>query len=150
VDQAVERLFARARLDAVAPTELAPAENYYVYRWGGTDSYHLSALARDDADPRASWAAAAAYVAEAAAQGRIPLGRVRLQPRWQQDYAALAREYLAEIEQRPFASDSASPASAPELPPIAFSRLPRPVAEAEAAALFRDDAPLHISVVLPA
>lgn len=92
---------------------------------------------------------------EAAREGRIRQGTIRLQPAWRQDYAALARDFVAslppEVASAPAAASAAPAAPAPvELPPIAFATLPRPVPEGEANALFRGSAPLKISVVLPA
>ena len=82
VDQALEALFLRERIAAVYATELSPRETYYLYRWGGTGSYHLSAL---------TYAGVGEWVAQ---QGEIPTGRIELRPRWRQDYAALAGCYL--------------------------------------------------------
>jgi glycosyltransferase involved in cell wall biosynthesis len=151
VDQAIEALFLRERFESALPSEVAPEETYYVYRWAGTGSYHLSSLAAGDGDPNANYRAVAEWVDREAEQGRIPQGRVQVAPGWRQDYAALARRFVAGlVASRPVESAKPPAPVAPVLPPIVYPSVPAPVDPAEATALFRGDAPLKMSVVLPA
>jgi glycosyltransferase involved in cell wall biosynthesis len=148
VDQAFEAAVARAQLDAAESTALAPAENYYVYRWGGTGSYHLSALGRDDTDGEAGYAAAEAFVDAELAAGRLAPGEVLLRPAWRQEYLDLAGAYLVDLAAHPGQASEVDTTAA-EAPPVDFGRLPRPVPAGEALALFRATSPLRVSVVLP-
>lgn len=147
VDQALEGLFLRERFESAFPQDLAPEETYYLYRWAGTGSYHLSGLAAQEMEPNANYAAAAEWVSEQARQGRIPRGRIQLDPHWRQDYAELARNFLASQIEAP--SQPALP-DQQELPPIAFSRLPAPIAKEDMATLFGAGNACKISIVLPA
>ncbi len=70
---------------------LAPADLFYIYRWAGTGSYHLSAFGQKSQPG----AAIAAYVRERAERGEIARGPVALKPHWSSDYAALVNDYLA-------------------------------------------------------
>jgi glycosyltransferase involved in cell wall biosynthesis len=78
------------------------------------------------------------------AGGEAPQGRIRLHPRWRQDYAALVREQLG-------ATPGEGPAQAEEIPfPPPFHVIPPPKPAAPDERFFRGDHPLRISVVLPA
>jgi len=70
-------------------------------------------------------------------------GRIRLRPRWRQDYGALVREHLG----IPLYEVSSRSDDIPFPPP--FYVIPPPPAEASES-LFRGDYPLRISVILPA
>lgn len=80
---------------AVAPFAVTPEEVYYVYRWSGTGSSHLSGFGIAKPGQNFGYAEFAAKVAQQAERGEIPLGRVALQPHWQHDYPQLIAEYLA-------------------------------------------------------
>jgi LPS sulfotransferase NodH/glycosyltransferase involved in cell wall biosynthesis len=81
---------------------VAPEDLYYLYRWGGTDSYHLSAAGKNGG----SYEAVATYVESRADWGYIPSGQVTLNPHWKADYVALVRDYLSNGS----ATDDAAPA----------------------------------------
>ena len=74
---------------------LTPEETYYVYRWGGTGSYHLSGFGGAKVGRNGGYAEVAAAVEKQAHRGEIPLGRVVLEPRWKHDYPQLIAEALA-------------------------------------------------------
>jgi hypothetical protein len=80
---------------ATAPFVAAPEEIYYVYRWGGTGSHHLSALGYAKAGQNRGYAEVAATVEQQADRGEIPRGRVALQPCWKHDYPRLVADRLA-------------------------------------------------------
>jgi glycosyltransferase involved in cell wall biosynthesis len=153
-DQGIEQRFARVRLDAGTAAELAPADNYFVYRWSGTDSYHVSTLEPGHPDPGAAWEAAGRVVSEQIQAGAMPAGRILLRPGWRRDYAADAAAFVRGLERAaPGDGQTAAPGAssvAKEPPPIAFGSLPRPVPEAEALARFRGGRPRRITVVVPA
>jgi glycosyltransferase involved in cell wall biosynthesis len=79
---------------STAPHFVEPEEIYYVYRWGGTGSYHLSGFGARQAGQNAGYAQAAAAVEQKARRGEIPLGRFVLQPHWKQDYPQLIADHL--------------------------------------------------------
>jgi glycosyltransferase involved in cell wall biosynthesis len=86
---------------STVPHFVEPEEIYYVYRWGGTGSYHLSSFGDVKAGQNVGYAEAAAAVEQKARRGEIPLGRVVLQPHWEQDYPRLIADRLeprAEVE----------------------------------------------------
>jgi hypothetical protein len=77
------------------PLVVTPEEIYYVYRWGGTGSYHVSGFGEATAGQNQGYAQSAARVEQQAQRGEIPLGRVVLQPHWKHDYPRLIADRLA-------------------------------------------------------
>ena len=64
-------------------------EIYYVYRWNGTSSYHLSDFGRDRPGVPPGQERVGAYVQAALLSGNVPTGDVELRPAWRRDYAGL-------------------------------------------------------------
>ena len=89
-DQEIEARFAAVRPGSTEPYDIRPEEIYYLYRWGGTESFHVSGFGNGD-----SRRAVTDFVTEQVRLGRVPVGEVRLDPNWKVDYVALVREYLA-------------------------------------------------------
>src|SRR5579872_6255183 len=77
---------------ATAPRAVTLQEIYYVYRWAGTGSHHLSGFGGTRPGRNGGYAEVAAAVEEKARRGEIPLGRVVLQPGWRHDYPRLAAD----------------------------------------------------------
>jgi hypothetical protein len=94
-DAIFERRLAASFPGATAPFAVAPEEIYYVYRWGGTGSYHLSGFGDAKPGQNFGYAEVAAAVERQAHRGEIPLGRVVLRPCWRHDYPRLVAERLA-------------------------------------------------------
>src|SRR5262249_31085209 len=86
-DQGIEEKFRGVIGVPLADDSLLPSEAFYVYRWGGTNSYHASSFGR-------GVDRAGEYAVRALAEGRIEDGEIELRPNWREDYAALVREYL--------------------------------------------------------
>lgn len=80
---------------STTPHSIEPEEIYYVYRWGGTGSYHLSGFGDMEAGQNVGYAQVGAAVEQKARSGEIPLGRVALQPHWKQYYPQLIADRLA-------------------------------------------------------
>lgn len=80
--------------------EIKPSEIFYLYRWGGTQSYHLSAFGPDRAGVSGN-DRVMAYVQQHLRQGKLQLGEVRLSPCWSVDYSRLVREYAAKLANAP-------------------------------------------------
>jgi glycosyltransferase involved in cell wall biosynthesis len=138
-----EALCAAEGNGAVHLHSIAAADAYYIRRWKGTGSYHFSAMAADGDEHLE----VAAYVERQAARGEIPLGRIRLRPRWRTDYGALVRERLRATSRRPSGADAAE---IPFPPPFHVIPPPRPLTAEQAGGLFRGDHAARISVILPA
>lgn len=66
---------------------------FYLYRWSGTHSYHLSAFGRDGSDKPGS-AKVRDYVLRQLKEGTIESGEIVLQPTWRVNYSELAKDYI--------------------------------------------------------
>jgi len=93
-DAIFEQQLAAGFPGATAPFAVTPEEIYYVYRWGGMGTYHLSTLGIGKAGQNRGYAEVAAAVERQAQRGEIPLGRVVLQPCWKHDYPQLVADRL--------------------------------------------------------
>jgi hypothetical protein len=78
-----------------------PEEIYYLYRWVGTGSFHLSNLGREQVGQNRGYAAVADFVRQRANAGEIPRGAVALQPHWKAEYPQwVASQIVALSEQQ--------------------------------------------------
>jgi hypothetical protein len=77
--------------DAIKPSEI-----FYLYRWSGTRSYHLSGFGRDGAGKSGN-DKAAEFGLQQLREGRIEGGEIRLNPCWSVDYSKLASDYVASL-----------------------------------------------------
>ncbi|MBX2999497.1 MAG: glycosyltransferase family 2 protein [Caldilineaceae bacterium] len=98
------------RIQALRPgVELAsdvPAQDiYYIYRWSGTGSYHLSTLQTVQK--------VVTHIDRQHTYGNIPQGAVRLQPGWKADYRELVATFLS-------TGQAAQPEAARKPPPRPF------------------------------
>ena len=74
--------------------EMAIDKIYYIYRWGGTGSFHMSALARNEPEQMTVNDKVGEYVARQVAKGEIETGSIELHPKWRRDYATMVREFV--------------------------------------------------------
>lgn len=88
-DQIFEKRLEADFPGSVEPWAVTPEEIYYVYRWHGTGSYHLSIQGGAGVERSGKYAAVAAFVEQRANQGEIPRGHIALQPCWRADYPGL-------------------------------------------------------------
>jgi glycosyltransferase involved in cell wall biosynthesis len=153
VDQAIEGLMNRQRSGATEPDRIAPEQLYYIYRWSGVNSYHISGFLGSTSEEKSEYDLAEQYVLEAARQGTIRVGQVTLFPHWKTDYVDLTREFLGPDPALPVvAVTTTRPESSeigeayPALPPP----LPLSMSKAEVASLFSNSGQTKITVVLPA
>lgn len=86
---------------AMAVYDIRPEDIYYIYRWGGTGSYHMSGFGAYEPGANAGHQQVEDYVQSCARQGELPRGRVRLVPRWQRDYCAAVAALLKSAPARP-------------------------------------------------
>lgn len=100
-DRIFERQLEASFPGATAPFAAKPEEIYYVYRWGGTGSSHLSSFGRAKPGQNFGYAEFAAAVERQANAGEIPRGHVALQPCWRADYPrSVSMRIAALAEQR--------------------------------------------------
>jgi glycosyltransferase involved in cell wall biosynthesis len=78
---------------------IQPEEIYYLYRWGGTGSFHLSGFGRDKPGKESGNQKAAKYVEKQIAERRVPIGAVKLTPHWRINYSELVRDYIQSLTQ---------------------------------------------------
>jgi hypothetical protein len=93
-DAEIENAFA-AIVGNVGRPELPIQELFYLYRWSGTSSYHLSGFGKDPPGKSEGATKVAEYVARQMRRGEVPAGNVHLTPRWRVDYVKLVRDYIA-------------------------------------------------------
>ncbi|HEX9921827.1 MAG TPA: glycosyltransferase [Anaerolineae bacterium] len=79
------------------PYDIKPEEIYYIYRWGGTGSYHLSGFGDYQPGKNVGHDEVAAFVQQQVDRGEIPQGSITLQPHWKFDYQQLVSDYLQSI-----------------------------------------------------
>jgi len=96
-DAAIERKFAHVLTGLNLDFDIRLEEIYYVYRWGGTDSYHLSAFAQTRKSNESEHVLVADYVSQQLESGKIPSGEIQLKPHWKADYVATVRQYLDQM-----------------------------------------------------
>jgi Glycosyl transferase family 2 len=76
---------------------IQPSEIYYVYRWLGTGSYHLSAFGRDGKGKSGNEKVMDCALRDLS-RGNIGAGEIILKPHWSLDYQRLVREHLATLK----------------------------------------------------
>ncbi len=84
-----------------APYLIQPEDIYYLYRWAGTGSYHMSSFGSYEAGHNVGDSDVAAFVRHQAKQGALPRGHVPLQPHWKADYRQLVVQTLATMTPPP-------------------------------------------------
>lgn len=86
-DREFESKLVKMAPDRLEKVDLSPEEVYYIYRWQGTGSYHLSqAVGTLSGEEEA-----AAYTQRQAERGELAHGHIRLCPHWADDYLQLVR-----------------------------------------------------------
>ena len=78
-------------------SEVLPHENFYLYRWAGTGSYHLSVVASEDGQD--GEAVLLKQQTARAERNEIPTGKICLSPNWQSDYEKQAKDFIAALPQ---------------------------------------------------
>jgi len=74
--------------------DIEPEEIYYIYRWGGTGSYHMSGFGGYKPGENVGHDDVESFVQQRADRGEIPQGHIRLQPHWKFDYQQLVSDYI--------------------------------------------------------
>jgi glycosyltransferase involved in cell wall biosynthesis len=79
------------------PYDIKPEDIYYLYRWGGTGSYHMSAFGELKPGENVGHDEVGSFVQQRADRGEIRQGRIPLQPGWKSDYRQLVSSYIAAL-----------------------------------------------------
>jgi len=82
------------------PYKIKPEEIYYIYRWGGTGSYHMSGFGHYKPGGNVGHDKVAAFVQQRASRGEIRQGNIPLHPHWNTDYRQLVSSYLATLAEK--------------------------------------------------
>jgi hypothetical protein len=82
---------------STAAYDIKPEEIYYIYRWFGTGSYHLSGHGHHVAGQNIGHSQVEEFVNQQASTGKIPLGTVPLQPHWKSNYQQRVNEIIQSI-----------------------------------------------------
>ncbi|HEY0603906.1 MAG TPA: glycosyltransferase [Herpetosiphonaceae bacterium] len=80
------------RADTIRPEEI-----YYLYRWSGTDSYHMSGFGDYRPGTNIGHHEAEAHIRRRAVAGKIVHGYIPLKPRWRQNYQQLVADHLESL-----------------------------------------------------
>ena len=80
--------------------KVQPEEIYYIYRWHGTGSYHMSQFGYYRNGGNVGHDKVEAFVQQRAARGEIPQGDILLQPGWKTDYRQLVASYLTTLAEQ--------------------------------------------------
>jgi glycosyltransferase involved in cell wall biosynthesis len=83
---------------STTPFAIQPADTFYIYRWHGTGSYHLSGFGGLKIGENGGNAEVANYIQQRASRGEIRQGRILLQPGWKTDYRQLVSSALAALD----------------------------------------------------
>ena len=94
-DQEIEARFEEIRPGSTEPYDIGADEIYYIYRWVGTGSYHMSEFGRDAPGQNVEQQSVSVFVESQMRTGRLRTGEIVLKPRWIANYAALTRGHLA-------------------------------------------------------
>jgi hypothetical protein len=86
---------------AITEYDIRPDDIYYIYRWAGTGSYHLSGYGDYQPGANVGHQQVEAYVQSRAELGGIRHGRIPLNPHWQEDYRRLIADRLRSISENP-------------------------------------------------
>jgi hypothetical protein len=93
-DLVFERRLQQHFPNSITPYAIEPHDIYYLYRWAGTGSYHMSGFGSYQAGHNVGHQDVEAFVHQRASQGHIRRGHVPLQPHWQADYRQLVAQTL--------------------------------------------------------
>ena len=96
-DLVFERALERQFPGSTAVYDISPEEIYYIYRWSGTGSYHMSGFGDYAAGQNIGHSQVEAFVTQLASHGGIQFGTVPLQPQWKTDYQQLVNELMQSI-----------------------------------------------------
>lgn len=74
--------------------DIKPAEIYYIYRWSGTGSYHMSGFGQYAPGQNVGQSQVEMFVNQRATRGQMRRGTIPLQPHWKSDYRQLVKKTI--------------------------------------------------------
>jgi hypothetical protein len=80
--------------------DIKPEDIYYLYRWNGTGSYHISEFGPLKQGENVGHHEVDSFVQQRARRGVISRGRIPLQPGWKTDYRQLVSSYIATLAEQ--------------------------------------------------
>ena len=95
-DDGIEAKFKKIIGPEMSFDNIEPRDIYYLYRWSGTGSYHLSGFGRDTPETLGQ-DRVMKYVLTQLERGEIAAGEIYLRPHWEADYSQMVREHVAEL-----------------------------------------------------
>lgn len=93
-DLIFEQRLAKHCPGAAKPYKINPADIYYIYRWAGTGSYHMSQFGNYKAGENVGHDQVETFIQQRANRGEIRQGAIPLQPCWHTDYRQLVASYV--------------------------------------------------------
>lgn len=94
-DQLFERQLGKRFPGTITSFAIELIDIFYIYRWYGTGSYHLSGFGGLKYGENSGNAEVAAYIHKRANRGELRQGSIPLQPHWKTDYRQLVSSYMA-------------------------------------------------------
>lgn len=73
---------------------IKPDEIAYLYRWGGTGTFHLSGFGKDKEGEKDGNQKVAEYIERKKEQGHVQSGDITLKPQWKMDYTKMVHDFL--------------------------------------------------------
>ncbi|MBI3960365.1 MAG: glycosyltransferase family 2 protein [Chloroflexi bacterium] len=93
-DREFEGELLRIAPDRYEKVDLPAEQIYYIYRWHGTGSYHLSQWGASISGEDES----ATYAQKQVERGELAQGRIQLRPRWKEDYLQLVQDACRNVK----------------------------------------------------
>jgi len=69
-------------------------EIYYIYRWSGTGTFHLSGFGQDKKNKETGNKKVEEYIQRKIEKGEVPTGEIFLKPHWSVDYLQMVTDYI--------------------------------------------------------
>lgn len=99
-DLLFEERLARQFPNATKTYDIRPEDIYYLYRWNGTGSYHMSGFGDIRRGENVGHQEVESFVAHRALRGHIRQGHVTLDPHWNSDYQLLVSSYMTALAEQ--------------------------------------------------
>lgn len=74
--------------------EIKPEEIYYIYRWGGTGTFHLSGFGKDKDGEKSGNDKVEEFIKKKKESGKLKDGDVLLKPVWKEDYVVKVMNFI--------------------------------------------------------
>ena len=88
IEHKFERIYGKKNSD------IPDNDIFYIYRWSGTNSYHLSGFGRDRDGQKTGNSKVQEFVMKQIKTGVISTGNIKLIPKWKYDYTKMTQQFL--------------------------------------------------------